>query len=414
MNPTGFLFLTGWALFFVVPRGYGLTAWLVLLVGTWAFFRHIGIGSTQPPKAAWSQINWVHLAPFLAWGSVSLGVMLFHGERPNTLEQTLPYLLSPLLYVGLKRAHFSLQHFFIASALAAIGSGLLAMGILLSSTGSERVVGLMSNHIAYGNLSALFGLLAVFGLLAPRIFSEADNPGDTVLASRLFPAICFVGGMMGIAASFASGTKGGWISIVSIGLFLVIQALRSHGRSGLIWTTAFFGLLLLWTFAFPNNVSIDRLDHAFEALSAAISVGGPPTDGSIGARWAMITHGFEVYAASGSWLLGVERDVLLGEVSERISPLVFGGTVQQIPNLHNEVMDTLATRGLVGMLAYIALYAGLAWVAFRPEFLRRQRQVILLMLIAFLEFGLSNVQFEVGSMRLAFVILMFTLLTRTR
>ena len=414
MNPTGFLFLTGWALFFVVPRGYGLTAWLVLLVGTWAFFRHTGIDSTQPPKAALSQINWVHLAPFLAWGSVSLGVMLFHGEKPNTLEQTLPYLLSPLLYVGLKRAHFSLQHFFIASALAAIGSGLLAMGILLSSTEPDRVVGLMSNHIAYGNLSALFGLLAVFGLLTPKIVDVADHPGDTIPASRLFPAICFLGGLMGIAASFASGTKGGWISVVSIGLLLVFQIIRRHGRFGLIWTAAFFGLLLLWTFAFPNNVMVHRLDQAFEALSAAVSVGSPPTDGSIGARWAMITHGFDVYAASGSWLLGVERDALLFEVSERISPLVFGGVVQQIPNLHNEVMDTLATRGLVGLVAYIVLYGGVAWVACRPDFSGHQRQVILLMLIAFLEFGLSNVQFEVGSMRLAFVILMMTLLTRTR
>lgn len=414
MNPVGFLFLTGWALFFLVPGGYGLTAWLVLMVGTWAFLRRLRVSSTQPSKAALSQINWVHLAPFLAWGGVSLGVMLFHGERPNTLEQTLPYLLSPFLYAGLQRAQFSLQHFFITSALAAIGSGLLAMEILLNSSGPDRVVGLMRNHIAYGNLSALFGLLALLGLLTPRIVDGPDTPGDTVLASRLFPAICFVGGVMGIAASFASGTKGGWISVVSIGLFLFIQAIRTHGRFGLMGSAAFLGLLLLFVFAFPNNVLVDRLDQAVEALGVTLSGGGAPTDASIGGRWAMITHGFDVYVASGSWLLGVERDILLGEVSERISPIIFGGTLQQIPNLHNELMDTLATRGLVGMLAYIALHAGLAWVAFRPEFSRHQRQVILLMLIVFLEFGLSNVQFEVGSMRLAFVILMVTLLTRTR
>lgn len=414
MNPVGLLFLTGWALFFVVPGGYGLTAWLMLMVGSWALLRRLRLNSTQTCEAVLSPINWVHLAPFLAWGGVSLGVMLFHGERPNTLEQTLPYLLSPLLYAGLKRAHFSLQHFFIASALAAIGSGLLAMGILLSSAEPDRVVGLMSNHIAYGNLSALFGLLALLGLLAPGIGDGPDIAGDTVLASRLFPAICFVGGVMGIAASFASGTKGGWISVVSIGLFLVIQAIRTHGRSGLMGTAVFLGLLLLFVLAFPNNVLVDRLDQALEALVIAFSGGVDPTDPSIGGRWAMITHGLDVYAASGSWLLGVERDVLLGEVSERISPLIFGATLQQIPNLHNEVMDTLATRGLVGLAAYVALYAGVAWIACRLEFSHHQRQAILLMLIAFLEFGLSNVQFEVGSMRVAFVILMLTLLTRAR
>jgi len=298
--------------------------------------------------------------------------------------------------------------------LAAIGSGLLAMGILVNAPGPDRVVGLMSNHIAYGNLSALFALLALLALVVPHTDSRANPFGETVLASRLFPTICFMGGVMGIAASFASGTKGGWISVVSVGVFLAYQAVKTHRQRGLLGVFVFLGVLALWVVAVPNNVLIPRLEHAAEALAVTTSGGGAPTDGSIGARWAMITYGFDVYVSSGAWLLGVEREVLLHRVSELISPLVFGGVYQDIPNLHNEVMDTLATRGVVGLLAYVFLYAGIAWVAFRPEFAGGRRQAILLVLLAFIEFGLSNVQFEVGSLRLAFVILMLTLLTRLR
>jgi O-antigen ligase len=128
----------------------------------------------------------------------------------------------------------------------------------------------------------------------------------------------------------------------------------------------------------------------------------------------MITQGYDVYINSSSWLLGVDRTNLLHEVSERISPLVLGAPYVDIPNLHNEVMDTLATRGVIGLLAYFALYGGIAWLAFRPGSPDGRRSLLLMVLVAYLEFGLSNVQFEVGSLRLAFVILMLALLSRAR
>ena len=407
MNLVGFLFLAGWAIFFLVPGGYGITAWLLLAVGAHTLVRR---ARGRDPE----RINWGHLLPFLVWGVVTLGIMLFHSERPNTIEQTLPYLLAPVLYAGLQQARFSLHQFCVASAIAAIGSGVLAMGILLTATGPNRVVGLMSNHIAYGNLSALFGLISLFGMATSRVSTPDAADGKTVLASRLAPTICFLGGVMGISASLASGTKGGWISVVSIGGFLAVQLLRNHGRKAFVPLVSFLGLLAIWILVVPNNVFVGRIDHAVGSIASAVSGGTAPTDGSIGARWAMITQGYDVYINSSSWLLGVDRTSLLHEVSERISPLVLGVPYADIPNLHNEVMDTLATRGVIGLLAYFALYGGIAWLAFRPGSPDGRRSLLLMVLVAYLEFGLSNVQFEVGSLRLAFVILMLALLSRAR
>lgn len=208
--------------------------------------------------------------------------------------------------------------------------------------GADRAAG-YTHVIQFGNLSMLMGIFCFAGL------------GWALAQPRFRYAWCsflVVGGGMGMLGSLLSGSRGGWIGLPVMAFVLY----KAYGKSSTIsLKLAMLGSIVLISIAaysIPQVGVQERLHAAFDDISQYHS--GVNRDTSLGLR-------FEMWRGAGQLI--AERPLLgwgqtgysaameaLGEQGE-ITILA-----SQFDHAHNEYIDALAKRGVVGLTVLLALY----------------------------------------------------------
>lgn len=260
--------------------------------------------------------------------------------------------------------------------------------------------------------AALFAVYQRFVLLMPRAegFSMPITFGDIAMAMGLmslagiqvsartrWAALPYLSFVAGVVASILSGSRGGWLAFL-----LSVFPLYTYGRHAIkrrslmiiaasVMAVAAVGML-------PQTGMLARMTDVSKEIDE-YNNGNPDT--SVGARIEMW---------KGSWLLfaehpltGVGRANYNAGLHRLIARGVINPAMQNFQHAHNEMLNAMATQGLPGALALLGIYA--APLLFfsrqlrRPGLHRSYALAGLLLVLSFIDFGLTQVMFahHVGS-----------------
>lgn len=375
------------------PRAAGLVA---LLAGVWALAAASCRSADGPAPAAFGA--W--LLALLVFGGHWLLDAGRGGGVPmaaHTLA-SLPYwpLLAAGLFVAWRRFPPAPAALWWGAALAAAVAG----GLLLHQWGGTARVRVRTdmNSIPFGNLSLCFGVLALVGGLFPR---RDPRRG----------ALLVVAGVLGLVASLLSGTRGGWITVPAVVLMLVAwrggALWRRWSSLPLAWRVV-GGAVLLALAVFAAARVWPRVEDLLSDLHRFAADGNTRT--SVGLRLDMWGTAWSLFLQK-PWLgwgeqglaLELQRLIVAGRLNEQAQ--YFGY------QLHGDVLDTLARRGLLGLGTLLPLYLVPAWLCWRR--LRQAGAVAmagLLTVVMFAGFGLTQSQFRDPHTLAGYLVLMSGLL----
>jgi O-antigen ligase len=236
-----------------------------------------------------------------------------------------------------------------------------------------------------------FHMAIVFGDIAMALGLMALASIERFVGTRraLLPYAAF---LAGAAASVLSGSRGGWIALLFS--FLPLYAYGKPAmKRGVKAIVAVSAALFLAGYFVPETNIRQRVSDAVNEVAEYHADGQAAT--SVGAR-------FEMWKAA--WILFREHPVTgVGRANfhQALNDLADAGrisdAVRTFRHAHNEMINALATGGLIGGLALAFLYA--APMAFFVRCLRRDDATRpyalagLLLVLSFIDFGLTQVMF---------------------
>lgn len=223
-----------------------------------------------------------------------------------------------------------------------IGGNFLALPIAIYQkyvVGESRASG-WENAIHFGNISILLAFLS----LVSAIYFFSQNSKKMFILS-LFASF------IGIAVSILSGTRGGWVAIPLIAFFLYWEsrALLTKKMRKIVFML-FSSFILICLFV-PQVGVQNRMLKAVEDVKVYLN---GDTDTSVGLR-------FEMWKAS--WYMFTQKP-LLGVGASQSKKIREGladeGYISKnavnFSTAHNEYLEALSERGIVGLIFLLALY----------------------------------------------------------
>ena len=286
------------------------------------------------------------LWPLLAYGA-GLWMLTFHEQWPvKEIGTYLPFGLAVFGFWGLRKHRATANWFWVGLAVGAVAaaaiSGYQALWL------GRRADG-FTHAIQFGNIALLLGMLClVRAVLLGRL-------------TRLTWLLCS-GFVAGLAASVWSQTRGGWLALLLIVMWIFTHATKGW-RPGarVLVVLSFLGVLLIPAVQ-PGGVVQARIGGAIHEFVDYVDAGRQDT--AVGARLAMWELAWENIGAS-PWLGAGDQgwlDVRDAAVQDgRLSRFSSGFT-----HVHNDYLNVVFKRGLVGLALYLALYLVPMLMFFKP------------------------------------------------
>jgi O-antigen ligase len=247
------------------------------------------------------------------------------------------------------------------------------------------------NAIPFGNLALLLGTLSLVALV---FLPQALGRRFAVLQK----VALVLAALAGLLASVLSGTRGGWVVFPALALLLCGAALISLPRGRVVALVAVLMTALLVMAFLPQASVSARVGQGVENLKG-YARGDAGT--SLGVRLEMWRAGWHLIQEKP--LLGWGEGKLEAQRDEWVAEGRFNRGISHYDQLHSDTVDTLARRGIVGMVSLFALYLvplGLFWrywcwagPAENKAVQREVRAFALsgaLVVVAFMGFGLSQ------------------------
>ena len=334
--PICLLLIGGVAL--VLPSGYSLGFYLLCFAGLAAWFKLRG--DLLPADAK------LFIWPLLIY-AVGHGALALNERWALRVVDT--YLPFVLVIFGL----WVIRKFKPKPDWFWIGLGLGAIGAAIFSGYQALVQGLRAggfvHPIQFGNIALLLGVLCLVRALVGARLAWLN-------------AILWVGFIAGLAASVWSKTRGGWVALVIIFIWILVNATKHWTLLRRSLTFAAFCLFLLVPSLQPNGVVQSRIAEATAEFNAYVETGKQDT--SVGARlamwrlgWANVTKAPWLGQGDKGWIELRDSAIEDGQLSAFSSPF---------KHLHNEYLNTLFKHGLIGLALYLALFLVPMLMFFRP------------------------------------------------
>lgn len=164
--------------------------------------------------------------------------------------------------------------------------------------------------------------------------------------------LSYIGLTFGLAASIWSGTRGGWISLPVVMLFLV-------------WSKSiYYKKIIILTLAICIAISLypparQRVIKTFTPpTSAQISAANEDlainSDNSTNARLAMWKIAFDTFLKSP--IIGTGLDGFYSAGDEAIEDKTTSNRNIRYKHAHNDVLEILSSGGILGLMAYIGIF----------------------------------------------------------
>lgn len=224
-----------------------------------------------------------------------------------------------------------------------IGAGFFAIyQMFYAHDKLERASGYM-NAIQFGDISVLLAGLLLCGFIW-ALYS---------LKNKLLASVFLMGSSLGLLASCLSLSRGGWLALPLI--FGVIFSLLSvRARKLFFGAVVLIFTLILWLiFAVSStNIIKQRFAQTQVDLVAVFSGGVGAETASLNARVQLWVIGFEAFKSRPIMGWG-EIAAIKKEFPEQWLPLE---AIDNFTHFHNEYIDALAKRGMVGFVLLMCLY----------------------------------------------------------
>ena len=366
-----FLFLIG-AIALIVPSGYSFGFYGLSFVGLvlWLMVRNRLLGADAQ--------TFVIPVLFYAIGQLVLG--LCEQMAWPSVDPVMPFLLMIFAVWFLRRYKPSADWFWSGLAIGAVGaacfSGYQALGLGLRAGG-------YLHPIQFGNIALLLGVLCMVRALI-------------TLKPTWMNALMWIGFACGIAASVWSQTRGGWVAIVLIFFWILMHATQDWTWLRKI-TTVFVlmaSIAILGVQLGLSKVIQSRVSDAIVETVAFIEANNQ--DSPVGSRLAMWR--FAVHQIGDAPLLGIGKQ---GWIALRDQGIANGELsavfISQLTHLHNEYLDAVIKRGVVGLALLLLLYLGPTVFFFRPYLnainveVKSLAMVGMVIPMMFMDFGLTQV-----------------------
>ncbi|MFC3285473.1 O-antigen ligase family protein [Litchfieldella rifensis] len=374
------------ALLIVVPWGYAVVPLLVAIVALmgWAAFPRSGSRSwgLDVQDGGWCLALLAFSGVWLldVWRTGYWPV----GEENQGVALPLWPLLAILLLIWLRRYPPSIKSWWLSVGCAALAVGAIALferWVLGHDRASNGI-----NSIPFGNLSLLMGVLSLVALLW---LMECQRWNRNFHAIWLYLALAAV--LAGTTASLLSGTRGGWIAMPLL-LLLIFRTYREVLSKLYLRLTggAILGLVLLVALL-PQSGVTQRLAETVADVQQYWT--GESTNGSVGVRLELWRGGVVLFSQAP--LLGWGEGRMEAARDEMVAEGTLAGSASEHDQLHSDIIDTAARRGMLGLMTLGMLY-GMPLYLF-ARFLRHPDPDIralalagVLIPVAFIDFGLTQ------------------------
>ncbi|MDX8386697.1 MAG: O-antigen ligase family protein [Gallionella sp.] len=329
----------------------------------------------------------VLMIAFGGWFLAELISTAINNQHWNNLDYPLRFLLGiGVFWVIRSTVKFRAELFYfgiLASAIAAVSIGAYQHYIL----DIGRVIGVTNHPIYFGNLCVL---LCIYAAIVAVTLQDNISPKIRQLLILAIPMLMF--------AAFLSGSRSSWLGIAGM---LVLINWQHVNRIRLIGGGLALAAILAVLFMLVPELSTSL--RMTEAIHDVQKIFGGDYSSSIGYRVQMWMAAWLMFLDSP--LIGVGSGFYPAEILKLITSGAMGAVLVEDSNTifnqaHSEVMDILATKGLIGLLAYLSLMF-LPLRLFRKLALTKnaEARTFALMgqatIIAFLMFGLTLATFKV-------------------
>ena len=195
-------------------------------------------------------------------------------------------------------------------------------------------------HIQGGDISMSLG---IFSLI---IALYAHQKKDIKLTS-----LSIIGGLCGIVGSLLSTARGGWVALPV--LLIVILYIYRHSLSKRFFLT-FFGIIVVASIGIsqmPNNRIMERIDVAQKDIQLYLDNHDGNT--SLGARFEMWKSAIAMAKEKPLFGWGIQGATEKRKLDTKEK--IVTGDIGQFTHAHNQYLDDLSKRGVVGLLALLAV-----------------------------------------------------------
>ena len=348
---------------------------------------------------------------FWAYAAIAIFIHLYHAQISKHIEAFLPMLLYPLLFFVVPKLPLRAHYLWTGAATGAIGAGLVAI-YQAKVLGIVRADGFYYNPIPFGDIALVLSAASLIALLQ---FPFEKH-------TKLLKLWLAMGGAFGMIASLLSGTRGGWLTLLTLVLFSA-WVLSSKWTRWKRWLSLLTACLLIAT-AVHLSPRANVMDRIEKGLSGGITwvKTGQVTDGSVSLRLALFAEGFGMFKERP--ILGWEWRSVHAEQERRLREKGVDPVLSSTYGaFENEVIDKLVGFGLMGLISVVCAFVFPFWAFWRYR-LDRDAQIRcfatmgMLLPIMFMEFGLSVSVLSLNAMRHVYVawcvILMCLILHRQR
>lgn len=380
------VFLVG-AVALVIPRGYSLGFFLACVLGLllWLRQRESLIDNTN---------KWL-IWPCLAYAVGHMAIGLVHLMAWRTIDPYLPFVLLVLGVGGIRKYKPNALFFWGGLAVGAIGAACLAgyQALVLGA----RADG-FNYAIQFGNAALLMGVLCLVYLLTVRI-------------SKWMDALMLVGFGSGLAASVWSQTRGGWLAVLLILAWMLLNATQGWSRAKRVAVGTVLLVVLAIPAMQPNGIVQNRVMTAMhEIKSYWLSNVQASSVGSRLAMWSIASKDIAKSPWIGEGTEGWRRNRDAAIHSGQLDPFV-----KDFSHLHNEFLDVAYKTGLIGLMLLLALYWLPLFMFFKPYLHGYGANVKALAMggmvlpMMYMDFGLTQTFLGHNSGRMVFVSLLMCL-----
>lgn len=321
------------AISLIVPSGYSYGASL-LLIGTITFL-------VYKPHVKLKKGDWLFLSIIFIYFIVSISFNFFYGLSSRSYDIPLRYLLTIPVYILLISYPPRENCFWWGIVVGSIGAGFFAFyQKFFLIIPFQRVYG-FTNSIQFGDISLLMAVLSLCGLLSARKINDNRWFYYSLCASVVF----------GAGASLGSEARGAWAALPLVGatfLFLCGSVVRK--RTLIAFTVVVslsFSIYLLMPE--PNFLSSRFYQTQLEMNNY---INGKGAESSLGIRIKMWQNGVDAFMARPFVGWGDLSAIKIHFASQ----WAVLNSITDFKHLHNEYIDMLAKKGVLGFTALMAIY----------------------------------------------------------
>lgn len=381
--------LVSLAVLLVAYGAYTLINLFLILCGLWSLYSGY--------SRVFSRNEWVggFLFASICWGYALLGLILcaYHQSALKDYGNYLIFLLMPFSYFAFAGIRFHMHWVWIGASIGAMSSFAQAL-YQVFHLDHVRARGQMDS-IQYGNIAILLAATAAIGIYQSEVVDRKRAP---------YLWLLFAGLICGIGTSLLSGSKGGWLSIITLLAVFFRLVFKKFALEGKIISGALVLILVsILLLEGPVNRRLVSAYNDFQEWNQTGSTAG----GSVGPRLELYKFGLSVSYEKP--LLGLGRKEMVAEKQKAISKGEFDVGIISFDHLHNEFLDSFVVHGVVGVIQLsILIFAPLGlfiyvWNNGEPN-ARSFALMGILLVVLHIEFGFSNVLFLLNAVRQTYIL----------